>query len=236
MSPEAENDVKAAIDDMYARRLANQENIKRWYYEERAKRTVEALQKNGFTAFYVEERQKARQEILKLIPDEATVGVGGSITIRQLEVLPELTKAGHRIYDHWVSGGSSEEVLAIRRAQLTCDVFLTSANAISLDGQIVCTDAIGNRVCAMTFGPRKVIIAVGANKITKDLDDALRRVKEVAAPHALKESGVALPCLETGYCHDCKSPQRGCRVTVILERRPFFTDTTVVVIGEALGF
>jgi len=236
MSPEAENDVKAAIDDMYARRLANQENIKRWYYEERAKRTVEALQKNGFTAFYVEERQKARQEILKLIPDEATVGVGGSITIRQLEVLPELTKAGHRIYDHWVSGGSSEEVLAIRRAQLTCDVFLTSANAISLDGQIVCTDAIGNRVCAMTFGPRKVIIAVGANKITKDLDDALRRVKEVAAPHALKESGGALPCLETGYCHDCKSPQRGCRVTVILERRPFFTDTTVVVIGEALGF
>ena len=144
MSPEAENDIKTAIEDMYARRLANQENIKRWYHEERAKRTVEALQKNGFTAFYVEERQKARQEILKLIPDEATVGVGGSITIRQLEVLPELTKAGHRIYDHWVSGLSSEEVLAIRRAQLTCDGFLTSANAISLYGQIVCSDGIGN--------------------------------------------------------------------------------------------
>ena len=212
------------------------ENIKRWYYEERAKRTVEALQKNGFTALYAEEQQKARQEILKLIPDGATIGVGGSITIRQLEVLPELTKKGHRIHDHWVPGLSPEEVLAIRRAQLTCDVFLTSANALTLDGQIVCSDGIGNRVCAMTFGPQKVIIAVGANKITRDIDDALRRVKEVAAPHVLKESGLALPCIETGYCHDCKSPQRGCRITLILERKPLFTDTTVVVIGEALGF
>ena len=236
MSEEVEKDVTAALDDLYARRLANQENIKRWYHEERARRTVSALQKNGFTAFYVEERIKARQEILKLVPDGATVGVGGSITIRQLEILPELAKAGHRIYDHWLSGLSFEEVLAIRRAQLTSDVFLSSANALTLDGQIVCGEGIGNRVCAMTFGPPKVIIAVGANKITKDLSEAMRRVKEVAAPLALKETGVALPCLETGYCHDCKSPQRGCRITLILERKPFFTDTTVIVIGEALGF
>jgi hypothetical protein len=236
MSEEVEKDVKAALDDLYARRLANQENIKRWYHEERARRTVSALQKNGFTAFYVGERRKARQEILKLVPNGATVGVGGSITIRQLDILPELSKAGHRIYDHWLSGLSFEEVLAIRRAQLTCDVFLSSANALTLDGQIVCGEGIGNRVCAMTFGPPKVIIAVGANKITKDLSEAMRRVKEVAAPLALKETGLALPCLETGYCHDCKSPQRGCRITLILERKPFLTDTTVIVIGEALGF
>ena len=236
MSEEVEKDVKAALDDLYARRLANQENIKRWYHEERARRTVSSLQKNGFTAFYVGDRRKARQEILKLVPDGATVGVGGSITIRQLDILPELSKAGHRIYDHWLSGLSFEEVLAIRRAQLTCDVFLSSANALTLDGQIVCGEGIGNRVCAMTFGPPKVIIAVGTNKITKDLSEAMRRVKEVAAPLALKETGVALPCLETGYCHDCNSPQRGCRITLILERKPFFTDTTVIVIGEVLGF
>jgi L-lactate utilization protein LutB len=236
MSQDAEDEAKTILHDLYARRLANQENIKRWYHEERAKITVEALQKNGFAAFYVEERQKARQEILKLVPDGATVGVGGSITIRQLEVLPELAKKGHRIYDHWVSGLSFEEVLAIRRAQLTCDVFLSSANALTLDGQIVCGEGIGNRVCAMTFGPPKVIIAAGANKITKNLDEALMRVKEVAAPQVLKGTGLALPCLETGYCHDCKSPQRGCRITLILERKPFFTDTTVIVIGEALGF
>lgn len=236
MSRDAEDEAKTILNDLYARRLANQENIKHWYYEERAKRTVEALQKNGFTAFYVEERHEARQEILKLIPDGATIGAGGSITIRQLELLPELARKGHRIYDHWESGLSSEDVLAIRRAQLTCDVFLSSANALTLDGQIVCGEAIGNRVCAMTFGPPKVIIAAGANKISRNLDEAMRRVKEVAAPHALKETGLTLPCLETGYCHDCKSPQRGCRITLILERKPLFTDTTVIVIGEALGF
>jgi len=236
MPQERENDTSTALDGMYSRRLANRENIKRWYYEERARRTVEALQKRGFTALYVGGREKARQEILKLVPDEATVGVGGSITIRQLEVLPELVKAGHRIYDHWVSGLSFEEVLAVRRAQLTCDIFLSSANAVTIDGQIVCCEGIGNRVCAMTFGPPKVIIAMGANKITRDLDDALRRVKDVAAPQAMKETNADLPCVKTGYCHDCKSPQRGCAITLILERKPFFTDTTVIVIGEALGF
>ncbi|MCX6000685.1 MAG: LUD domain-containing protein, partial [Chloroflexi bacterium] len=80
------------------------------------------------------------------------------------------------------------------------------------------------------------IIAVGANKITKDLDSALNRARDVAAPLALKQTGLALPCTETGSCHDCKSPQRGCCVTLILEHRPFYTDTTVVVISEAMGF
>ena len=236
MSQEAKNDTEAALDDLYTKRLANQENIKQWYYEERARRTVEALQKNGFNALYVEGRQKARQEILKLVPDGAAIGVGGSMTIRQIEILPELTKLGHLIYDHWTPGLSFEEVLSIRRAHLSCDVFLTSANALTLDGQIVCGEGIGNRVGAMTFGPQKVIIAVGANKITKDLHDALRRVKEVAAPQTLKETGLDLPCIQTGSCHDCNSPLRGCRITLILERKPAFTDTTVLVIGEDLGF
>lgn len=236
MSAQIEDEAKTPPDDFYARRLANYENLKRWYYEERAKRTVEALQKNGFTAFYAEGVQEAREEILKLIPEGATVGVGGSMTIRQIGILPDLTKLGHRLYDHWVPGLSPEEILAVRHDQLTCDVFLSSANALTLDGQIVCCDGVGNRVCAMTFGPQKVIIAAGANKIAKDLDDALRRVKEVAAPQVLKETGLALPCTETGSCQDCHSPQRGCRVTLILERKPFFTDTTVVIIGEALGF
>ena len=236
MPPEIENEARVFPDDLYARRLANQESLKRWYHEERARRTVEALLKNGFSALYAEDSRKACQEILKLISEGATIGVGGSITIRQIGILPELMRLGHALYDHWVPGLSPGEVLAARRAHLTCDVFLTSANAVTLDGQIVCSDGIGNRVSAMIFGPRKVIIAAGVNKITKDLDAAVRRVREVAAPLALKETGVILPCTETGSCQDCRSPQRGCRVTVILDRQPFLTDTTVVVIGEALGF
>jgi len=223
-------------EDIYAKRLAGKENIKRWYYQERAQRVVNALKKNGFEAMYVEDRSRARDEILKLVPPFVTIGVGGSMTIREIGVLDELASQGHTIYDHWKPGLSSEEVLNIRHAHLSCDVFLTSANALSLDGKLVSTDGAGNRVCAMTFGPKKVIIAVGANKIVKDVDQAMRRIKEVAAPHTLKETGLNPPCVQTGICTDCDSPLRGCRATVILERKPLFTDTMVVVIGEELGF
>ncbi len=223
-------------EDLYAKRLANKENIKRWYLQERAQRAVKALLKNGFDAIYVEDRRKARQEILKLIPEATSIGVGGSMTIREIGVLDDLAKRDHTIYDHWKPGLSPEEILGIRRAHLTCDVFLASCNAVTLEGELVSTDGIGNRVCAMTFGPKKVIIAAGANKVVKDLQAGLRRVKEVAAPHTLKESGLPIPCVQTGVCIDCDSPLRMCRATVILERKPLQTDITVVVIGEELGF
>ena len=226
----------ALSEDFYAARLANQAGLRQWYQQERARRTVEALEKNGYTAMFVEQPQEAREEILRLVPRGAAIGAGGSLTIRQIGVLQELSRLGHRLYDHWVPGLSFEDMVAVRRAQLTCDVFLTSANAITLDGQIVCTDGVGNRVSALTFGPGKVIIAAGVNKITRDLESALRRVKDVAAPMTLKETGLSLPCTETGVCLDCKSPQRGCRVTLILERKPALTDTTVILIGESLGF
>ena len=222
--------------DLYARRLANKENIKHWLHQERAERAVKALKKNGFDAKYMENKEQAKEEILRLIPQGARVGVGGSITIREIGVLEELSKRGHTIYDHWKSGLSQEEILNIRRAHLTCDVFLTSANALSLEGELVSKEGIGNRVCAMTFGPKKVIIAVGVNKIVKDLEAALHRIKEVAAPQALKDTGLAVPCVETGICTDCDSPMRGCRITLILERKPLLTDITVLVIGESLGF
>ncbi len=223
-------------EDLYARRLANKENIKRWYLQERAQRAVKALQKNGFDARYVADRNQAREEILKLIPEIGSVGVGGSMTIREIEVLDELAKRGHTIYDHWRAGLSAEEILEIRRAHLTCDVFLTSTNALTLEGELVNTDAFGNRICAMTFGPKKVIIACGANKIVNNIEAGLRRVKEVAAPHTLKESGLSIPCVQTGICTDCDSPLRMCRATIILERKPMLTDITVIVIGEELGF
>jgi len=223
-------------EDLYVRRLANKENIKRWYLQERAQRAVKALQKNGFDARYVTDRNQAREELLDLIPEVGSVGVGGSMTIREIEVLQELAKRGHTIYDHWSPGLSQDEILKIRRAQLTCDVFLASTNALTLEGEVVSTDGIGNRVCAMTFGPKKVIIACGANKIVKNLEAGLRRVKEIAAPHTLKESGLSIPCVQAGICTDCDSPLRMCRVTMILERKPMLTDITVIVIGEELGF
>lgn len=228
--------MQALPADLYARRLANKEGIKRWLLQQRAEKTVKALTKNGFAAMFVEDRNQAREEILKLVPSGATIGVGGSITIREIGILDELSQRGHIIYDHWKPGLSQEETINIRRAHLTCDVFLTSVNALTLEGELLNAEGIGNRVCAMIFGPKKVIIAVGANKIVKDIDAALRRLKEVAAPQALSGTGLPVPCVETGICIDCDSPMRGCRITTIIERKPMLTDTTVLVIGDALGF
>lgn len=223
-------------EDIYARRLANKENLKRWRLKQRAQTAVKSLKKNGFESLYVEDRVQARKEMLRLIPNSASIGAGGSMTIREIGVLEELARQGHIIYDHWKSGLSQDEILAIRRAQLTCDVFLTSVNALTLQGQLVSIDGIGNRICAMTFGPERVIIAVGANKIARDLNAALTRIKEVSAPLALKDSGAAIPCVKTGICTDCDSPERLCRATLILDRKPLLTDITVLVIGEELGF
>ena len=232
-----ERDVKEQIpEDTYANRLANKENLKKWRLKQRAEMTIKALQKNGFEALYASDHDQARAEILKRVPESATVGVGGSMTIREIGILEDLIKRSHVIYDHWKPGLPQDEILALRRAQLTCDIFLSSVNALTLQGQLVSTDGIGNRICAMTFGPKKVILAVGANKIVRNLDAALMRIKEVSAPLALKESGVAIPCIQTGICSDCDSPARLCRATLILDRKPMLTDTTVIVIGEELGF
>ena len=227
---------KAIPTDIYARRLANKEGIKSWLLQQKAEKSVKSLAKNGFSALFVEDRNQAREEMLKLIPSGATVGVGGSITIREIGILDELTKNGHTIYDHWKPGLSQEETFNIRRAHLTCDVFLSSANALTLEGELVNAEGIGNRICAMIFGPKKVIIAVGANKIVKDVHAALRRLKEIAGPQALSGTGLPVPCVETGICIDCDAPMRGCRITTIMERKPMLTDTTVLVIGEPLGF
>ena len=222
--------------DVFARRYADRENTKKWRLEQRARAAVKALQDNGFDAMFVPGRAAARTEILARVPDSATVGVGGSITIRETGVLDELARTGHTIYDHWVAGLSTDESMAIRRAQLTSDVFLSSVNALTLDGKLVSTDGIGNRISAMTFGPKRVILAVGANKIVRDLHAALRRIKDVCTPLALKETDAPVPCVQTGLCGECRSGTRLCRATLILESRPMQTDMTVLVIGEELGF
>jgi hypothetical protein len=116
-------------------------------------------------------------------------------------------------------------------------VFLTSSNAITLEGQLVNIDGSGNRVNAMTFGPRKAIVVAGVNKIVPDLESAIRRIKEIAVPMNCKRLNYSPPCMAAGKCVDCRVPQRACRITSIIEwRPPFFSDYLVILVGENLGF
>jgi hypothetical protein len=212
--------------------------VMRWYMEDRGKRTVEALKKRDFNALYVENQAQAKEIVLKAIPAEATVGVGGSVTIRGMGILADLKARKNKIIDHWVTASLfSEENFELRRAQQTCDVFITSTNAVTLDGVLVNTDGGGNRVNAMGFGPKKAIVVAGVNKIVSDLESALRRIKEVTVPLNCKRINSSPPCLLAGKCVDCRVPQRACRITTIIEwKPPFFSDYLVIIVGENLGY
>ncbi len=207
-----------------------------WLGEKAAEKCVKNLKRHGFDAHYVSTGGDACKKILELVSDYETFGFGGSDTTRSIGLLEELTAKGKTIYDHWQKNLSKDEYLAIRHNQGRADCFFSSANAITVGGEIVNIDGAGNRVTAMTFGPKKVVIVAGTNKITPDLESALKRAREVAGVMRAKSLAKETPCAETGFCSDCNTPDRICNATLILHRRPSFIDITVILVNQALGF
>ncbi|MBP2636986.1 MAG: hypothetical protein H6Q72_2893 [Firmicutes bacterium] len=199
-------------------------------------KTVEVLKKNRFEAAYYPSMQAALEELFAVIPMDATVGIGGSWTLIESQVAEKLEARGNIVYCHHTPGLSPEEILDIRRKQLTCDVFLTSANAITEDGCLVNTDATGNRVAAMTFGPKKVIVLAGINKIVPTVADAQERIRSTAAPLNNKRLKRPNPCVQTGHCMDCQGPTRLCNVMSIIHKRPPASNIHVWIIGEEVGY
>jgi hypothetical protein len=208
----------------------------RWLERKRTERCLRNLNRNGFDAHLAPNPQAACSLVLSMISAYESFGVGGSDTVRAIGIVDELRIMGKTIHDHWEPERSPEEIQAARLAQGRSDCFLCSANAVSEDGEVVNVDGIGNRVAAMIFGPRKVVVVAGANKIAADLPAALRRVREVAAPMRAKSLGMETPCAASGRCADCNAPQRICRITTILHRPPMQTDTSVVLVSQSLGY
>jgi len=214
----------------------NFEDIRKWHSSQVIDKVIKALEGNGFKAYFAKSRDEALKMVLDLIPPDATVGVGGSVTIREIGVLEALVKRGNRIVHHWIENLSREESFQIRRQEVVSDVFLCSTNALTLDGVLVNVDHGGNRVAAMIFGPRKTIIVLGVNKIVKDINEALWRIRNIATPTTCKRLGLKTPCATTGLCQGCKYPVKACSVITIIEDKPIFADIHVIIVGEPLGF
>ena len=210
--------------------------VRKWFYEIKVSEAVKNLTKHGFETIKVPDRSVACTEIMKRVPSNKTVGLGGSVTLREIGLISLLEKQGNVLYDHWKQGITQEESLRIRRAQQSSDVYITSANAITLSGEIVNIDGACNRTSAMGFGPQEVIILAGRNKIVQDVSAGIARIKNEAAPLNARRLGLDLPCAKLGRCVECDSTQRICRGTLILERRPFFTNMLVIVVEEDLGY
>ncbi len=225
----------------------------KWLYEERSKIAVANFQRRNINAQYVPGREEALTAVLAMIPEGATVVRGDSVSVDQVGVIPALKERNkNKIIDPCerdAEGFLTPEVQKARpemqRAAFSADVFLAGSNAITLDGKIVNTDGMGNRVSAIIFGPKKVILVVSANKIVKNVEEALERIRQIAAPMNVKRHYLKhhfpqfgdLPCVRTGKCTDCNSDFRACCNTVIIEGSFAWVKgrINVVLVGEELG-
>jgi len=207
-----------------------------WHRDKIGGKVVDALTKNNFTATYVKTKQEAADKLLELIPTEATIGFGGSVTLNELDIVGKLEQRGNPVMNTSKPGLSPQDIRAMRRQHFLADVYLSGTNAVTLGGELVNVDATGNRVGAMLFGPDKVFIVVGINKVVKDAAEAEDRVKLWASPPNNKRLGYPNPCAQTGVCMDCQGPTRICNITTIMHKRPRLTDVHVIVVGEEIGF
>ncbi len=203
---------------------------------------IEKLAENNIPAFYVKSGKEAFNKVMTMIPEGSTVGFGDSVTLRQIGVVDALEAGRYVFLNPWRPGISVEENIELKKQALTSDVFVTGTNALTLDGKIVNVDGLGNRVAAILFGPGKVIIVIGINKIVENLKEALDRIRNIAAPLNVKrhpEFDPMPPCGSTGECTDCSSPWKICNKTVIIESQfdnnRYGPVITVVIVGEELG-
>ncbi len=209
---------------------------KQIWYDKAGKKVVEALKKRNFDAHYVSTSKEATEKIFELIPKTDVVSWGGSETLRTLGIQEKLYEKGYTVIDR-DTAKTPEERADLMRKGLLCDTFLMSSNAISEDGQLFNIDGNGNRVAAMIFGPKSVIVVAGMNKVVKSLDDAISRTKNFASPvNVQRFKNLNTPCAVNGVCSDCTGPESVCAYMVTTRLCRPAGKIKVILVGEDLGF
>lgn len=194
------------------------------------------LRQRHYDAYYCHDGKELPGLIEKLIPAGSTVTWGGSDTIRSTGVTAMIKNSGaYKVYDR-DDAQSEEQKTAVYRKAFECDYYLASVNAISEDGVIVNIDGNGNRVAAITWGPKHVILIAGLNKVCQDVDAAIKRARSVAAPVNMARFGLNTPCTNDGTCHNCKSPDSICNYISVQRMSHPAGRHIVVLVGESLGY
>ena len=204
-------------------------------YDKAGPKVAEALNKRYFEAYYCSGRAEALEKILELIPQGHVVSWGGATTVDELGVKDALRQRGQAVIDRDTAKDAQERQEMLKKA-LTCDTFLMGSNAVSADGQLMNIDGTGNRVAALCFGPSQVIVVAGMNKVAGDLDGAMRRAREVAAPINAQRFQLKTPCSVNGLCADCKGPDSICAQIVTTRLCKPAGRIKVILVGEDLGF
>lgn len=207
---------------------------KQKYYEKRAQVLLKNLRSRHFEAYYCQNKEEALSKALELIPAGASVGWGGAMSAEQIGLLDAVRTGDFRAIDRDTAATPAEREKLMKQC-LSADVFLTGANALSLDGQMVNIDGNGNRVAAIVYGPDSVIVIAGMNKVMDTLEDAMERARTVAAPMNKQRFPAQTPCEITGSCADCKSDGCICNQILITRNCKPAGRIKFVLVGEELG-
>lgn len=210
-------------------------DIQKMYYEKRAQVLVKNLKSRHFDAYYCADKEEALKKTLELIPEGASVGWGGVTSAHQIGLVEALNAGNYNAIDRDKCTTPEAREQAMRDCMFA-DVFLTSANGLSLTGEMVNIDGFGNRVAAVIYGPKKVLVIAGMNKVCDTLEDAVRRARTVAAPMNQQRFNSPNPCGVTGACADCKSESCICNHIVITRHCRPAGRITFILVGEELGF
>jgi hypothetical protein len=202
--------------------------------EERVLKTIEALKRNNFEARYFETSGEAVEYLLSVIPENSSVGIGGSMTIKTIGIVEKMQDRGNNVLFHWLGKGP-EEVKSIRRKAINADVYMASTNAVTMDGKLINIDGTGNRVAGMFYGPEKVYLVCGVNKIAENEEKGFERIRNNAWKNA-ERLKLKTPCVTVKKCVDCKVKDRMCNVSVVMSRKPQLTDIEVIIVNEELGY
>ncbi len=208
---------------------------KQMYYEKRGQILVKNLQSRHFEAYYCASKDEALKKALELIPEGSSVGWGGAASCEQIGLMNALHQGSYRPIDRALAK-SPEEREQMMKDMLFADVFLSGANGLSLDGQMVNIDGTGNRVAAIIYGPKSVIVVAGMNKVEDTLEDAITRARTVAAPMNNQRFGNDNPCSVTGTCGNCKNTTCICNQIVITRHCRPAGRIKFILVGEDLGF
>ena len=197
-----------------------------------AQKTIKGLQTRNMSGYYAENREEALEIALSLIPEGSTVTMGGGVSVHEIG-LPKALKEGNYIF---IDRDEYEDKREAALLAYDADVFLASCNAMTDDGVLVNIDGNSNRVSAIAFGPKKVVLIVGMNKVCGDVDGAMKRARTVAAPTNAQRFGLSTPCAKTGACFDCKSPDTICCQFLITRFSRHAGRIHVILVNDNLGF
>ena len=206
---------------------------RKWFGEQRGRAALEAFKSKGWLTYYAENLEEAKTILFgTCLPKNVSVGLGGSETLSAMEILPVLRNGEYKLYDRY----NCPDHFEVCRESLMADYFLTGANALTINGEMVNIDCSGSRVAAMAYGPRHIIVVAGVNKIVENLDEALVRVRSIA-PMNCKRNNHQTPCVTNGICADCNIPARMCnQLLITFNAKKFEGKYLLLLINEDIGF